>query len=190
MNTIFCTSAVHCGCRNLLDATSTTNTLVLAAKLRVVEAERDALVALRDAESMKVIRRNERIAQLEAERDALARSLDASASTVALLSAHVGRAETERDEARDQRDGSFEDVTSLNGCLERATARADKAEAERDAAYKTISRLNRRAQEAERIALHAMRVGLDVAHGMRAIADHWRRAARERFRASLTHRSK
>lgn len=60
-------------------------------------------------------------------------------------------------------------------------ARIAQLTAERDAAYKTIGKLNRRAQQAERLALHAMRVGLHEAEGMRALVHHWRRRAQERL---------
>lgn len=52
-------------------------------------------------------------------------------------------------------------------------------------AYKTISRLNRRAQEAEKVALRAMRVGLDVAEGLRSLVSYWRREARAQRRTDL-----
>jgi hypothetical protein len=54
---------------------------------------------------------------------------------------------------------------------------------ERDIAYKTIARLNRRAQEAERLALRAMRAGLHEAEGMRALVVYWRREAKRRLAA-------
>lgn len=73
--------------------------------------------------------------------------------------------------------------THHEGCAcheARHRAEVERLTRERDAAWRTIARLNRRAQEAERIANRALRVGLDVAEGMRAIADYWRRTARSR----------
>lgn len=85
MSAVFCSSTVHCGCRNLLDATSTTSMAVMSHRLRVVEAERDAL----------------------------ARSLDASASTVALLSAQVGRVEKQLRHALARLESAESDAADL-----------------------------------------------------------------------------
>lgn len=197
MSDVCCASTVHCGCRNLLAATSTMSMVAMGARLAATEAERDAL----------------------------ARSLDASASTVALLSAQVGRAEEKLRHALAQLETAESDaadlaaaglarfdaamagesherldkgvspemvarehealarvIQKLSPSIAALRARAEAAEAERDLAHKTISRLNRRAQEAERIALRALRMGLDVVESMRSIAQHWQHVARENHR--------
>lgn len=90
------------------------------------------------------------------------------------LRTRAEQAEAERDEARAERDKLAAQLRGAEGVRYAALMRLGTA-------HKTIARLNRRAQEAERIALHAMRVGLHEAEGLRALVVYWRREAKRRL---------
>lgn len=111
-----------------------------------------------------------------AERDEANEQNAANARECGGLLARLQAVEAERDEARALK------VPPTCDELDMAHMDAAVARIERDIAYKTISRLNRRAQEAERMALHAMRVGLDAAEGLRSLVHYWRREAQARRR--------
>lgn len=147
MTEVFCSSTTHCGCRNLLDATTAASMVALAARVQAVEAERNKLG-------------DEAVDRL---------------MLISTLRADLAAAIAERDEARA--------LKVPPSCDELDMAHMDAAvmRIERDIAYKTIARLNRRAQEAERLALRAMRVGLHEAEGMRALVVYWRREAKSRL---------